>query len=111
MLADEALPLVAEPLESDDEELLDAAGELVPVVDVLVIEAVDDAVAVPAFVCAARPASAATAIVPVTPNVAVSFLRRRRARSRSTTVILRLREVTIGSGGGAFTHQRMRTSP
>ena len=110
MLADPALPLVAEPLESDDEELLLDAGEAV-LVDVVVIDAADAVVAVPACVCAASPASAATAMVPTTPDVVVSFLRRRRALSRSATVILRLREVTIGSGGGVLTHPRMTTSP
>ena len=109
VLADEALPLVAEPLDRDD-ELLDEAGEVVPVVAVVVIDAVDPAVDVPECVLAASPATAATAIVPTTPDVVVSFLRRRRARSRSTTVILRLR-FTIGSRGGVFTHLRVRTSP
>jgi hypothetical protein len=110
VLADEALPLVAVPLDRDD-ELLDAAGEAVLELEVLVIDAVDAVLAVPELVCAASPASAATAIVPAIPDVVVSFLRRRRARSRSAMVILRLREFTIGSGGGVSTHLRMRTSP
>jgi rhodanese-related sulfurtransferase len=111
VLADAALPLLAAPLESDEEELLEAVGEALPVVEVVVTDAVAAVAAAPAFVAAARPASAATAIVPTTADVVVSFLRRRRARSRSATVILRLRGFTIGSGGCVFTHLRMRTSP
>jgi hypothetical protein len=110
VLADEALPLLAEPLESDEELLLDV-GEEVLVVAVVVIDAVVAAVVVPAWVNAATPASAATATVPAIPDVVVSLLRSRRARSRSATVILRLLDFTIGSGGGVFTHLRMRTSP
>jgi hypothetical protein len=100
VLAEGALPLVAAPPESDEEELLDGVEVVVLPADVLVIDAVDGAVVVAAWVDAARPANAATATVPTTAEVVVSFLRRRRARSRSATVTRCL-----------FTHLRMTASP
>jgi hypothetical protein len=88
-LADDELPVLAEPVASDEELLLEAEGAAVLDAAVVVIDVVDVAVLVPACVCAERTASAATATVPAMPDDAVSFLRSRSARSRSATVIRR----------------------
>jgi hypothetical protein len=91
-LADEELPLLAEPVASAD-------GDEVAVleVDVVVIDVVDVAVTAPACVCAESAARAATATVPAIPDDTVSFLRNRSARSRSATVILRFGVCMINS--------------
>jgi hypothetical protein len=112
VLAEEALPLVAEPPESaDDELLLDGAEVAVLFADVLVIDAVDTAVADPPCVYAARPAKAATATVPATAEPVVRVLRNRRAWSRSATVTRCFRGLPVGSGRVVFTHLRMAGSP
>jgi hypothetical protein len=98
VLADEALPLLADPLESDEELLLDDVGLAVLDVAVVVMDVVDVAVLVPAWVCAESAASATTATVPAIPDDAVSRLRNRSARSRRATFEL-------------FTHLRMSTAP
>ncbi len=89
-LADDELPLLAEPVASGAAVLLDAG--------VVVIDVVDVALRVPAYVCAESAARATTATVAPTPDDTVSFFRNLSARSRSATVIL-------------FTHLRMSTSP
>jgi hypothetical protein len=87
-LAEDALPVLAEPVDND-ELLLDAEGVAVLLTDVVVMSVVDVAVVVPTCVYAATAASAATATVPTAADVVVSFRRRRSARSRSATVIRR----------------------
>jgi hypothetical protein len=94
VLADAELPEVAEPVERDDDPLLadgddDADGVAAGVVDVVTdaVEAVAAVREVPASLCAASTASAATAVVASTPTDVVSLLRSRSARSRSATVI------------------------
>jgi hypothetical protein len=110
VLAEDALPVLAEPVDRDDELLLDADGVGVLLTDVVVMSVVDVAVVVPACVCAAMAASAATATVPRAADVVVSLRRRRSARSRCATVIRRF-EVLVGS----FMHPAWRvclgTSP
>jgi len=82
VLADAALPLLAEPVDSDADALLLVLDDPVLVVVMVVVEEdadpfdVDDA---PAWVCAAATASAATAMVPTTPEDTVSFRCRRSA--------------------------------
>jgi hypothetical protein len=90
VLAEDELPALADPVDSDEEELL-AAGDGVAVLDdEVVVEDVDVVPAVPACVCAAATASAATATVPSMPAEAVSRPRSRSARSRSAGVMRRL---------------------
>ncbi|HUZ69605.1 MAG TPA: hypothetical protein VMU65_07820 [Candidatus Saccharimonadales bacterium] len=84
MLADDELPLVAEPVASGADALPDGVGVLD--VAVVVIDMVDVAVMVPACVCAESAARAARAAAPVTPDDTVSLLRNLSARSRSATV-------------------------
>jgi hypothetical protein len=92
VLADDELPLLAEPVASGDGvAVLDVA---VPDVAVVVIDVVAVAVVVPACVCAESAARAATANVPAIPDDTVSFLRNLSARSRSATVSRR-REVCM----------------
>jgi hypothetical protein len=84
VLAEDELPLLAEPVASGDGvAVLDAA---VPDVAVVVIDEVDVAVVAPACVCADNAPRAATASVPANPDDTVSFLRNLSARSRSPTV-------------------------
>jgi hypothetical protein len=95
VLAEDELPELAEPVESEepllDDELLDV-GVGVGVVVVVALEDGDDVLTVlmvvedPESVCAATTASTATAAVPRTPREAVSLPRSRSARSRSTGV-------------------------
>jgi hypothetical protein len=108
VLADDELPLLADPVASgDDVAVLDVG---VPDVEVVVIDVVDVAEVVPACVCAESAARAATASVPAMPDDTVSCLRNLSARSRSATVVLRMRDLTNGSSGGVFTHLRMSTA-
>lgn len=85
--------MLADPVESDDDPVLDEEDDgvvvaAVPEDDVtVVLDPLVVVVDVPACVCAARMASAATAAVPTTPNDVVSLPRRRSARSRSATVM------------------------
>jgi hypothetical protein len=99
VLDEEAFPDVAEPVDSEVDPLLVGVADgvavdvLVPLVDD--IDVVDELFVVddvPACVSAATTPSPATAIVPTTPNVAVSLWRRRSARSRSATVRRRFGE-------------------
>jgi hypothetical protein len=101
VLADDELPVLAEPVDSDDEPVLvdvdDDEGDedgvvvaaVVPVDDVTDVVVLLVAVDVPACVCAAATARAATAAVPATPKNVVSLPRRRSARSRSAGVTRR----------------------
>jgi hypothetical protein len=87
VLAEDALPVLADPVDSDDPVLVDdedADGVGVVVVVEDVTDDVEAALAaeVPALVWYAATPSAATANVPMTPKDAVSLLRRRSARSR-----------------------------
>jgi hypothetical protein len=90
VLAEEEFPVLADPVESDDDPVLDeefdeaddadgVAVVVVPVDDVT--EDVDTLLAVdaPACVSAAAIPSAATATPPATPSDTVSFRRRRSA--------------------------------
>jgi hypothetical protein len=98
VLADDELPVLADPVDSEDDPVLevdeededdedDGVGVLaVAEDDITALLAVLD---VPACVCAASSASAATAAVPTTPKDVVSLPRRRSARSRSTAVMRR----------------------
>jgi hypothetical protein len=88
--------VLADPVDSDDDPVLeededDGVGVVVVPEDVITVE--DDApvaeLDVPACVCAARMASAATAAVPATPKDVVSLPRRRSARSLSAAVMRR----------------------
>jgi hypothetical protein len=89
--------LLAAPVESDDDPVLeedeadDDVGALAVPEDDIIVE--DDALLAaldaPAWVCAARTASAATAAVAITPKEVVSLPRRRSARSRSAVVMRR----------------------
>jgi hypothetical protein len=90
VLADDAFPVLADPVESAEELLEVADGVLDVVVDADAID-VDAALTddVPGCVSAASPASAATATVLVAASDRVSLPRRRRARSRSATVMRR----------------------
>jgi hypothetical protein len=91
VLADEELPVLADPVDSADDPVLVDEGDGVAVAADDVIDDVDTVlvVDVPASVWYAATASAATAAVPTTPKEAVSFLRRRSARSRSAAVMRR----------------------
>jgi hypothetical protein len=86
VLADDELPLLAEPVASGDGVAVLVAAVLE--VAVVVIDVVDVAVAVPACVCAESAARAATANVPAMPDDTVSLFRNLSARSRSATVSL-----------------------
>jgi hypothetical protein len=86
VLADDELPVLADPVASGVVVLLDAEGVAVLEVEVVVIDVVDVAVVVPAWVCAASAARAATATVPAMPDDTVSCFRNLSARSRSATV-------------------------
>lgn len=92
VLADDELPLLAEPVASGDGvavAVLDVAEpDVVAVPDVVVdvIDVVELAVVVPACVCAESAARATTATVPAMPDETVSFFRNLSARSRSATV-------------------------
>ena len=94
VLAEDELPELAEPVDSDDDPVGVDVGVAVGVADAL-DDATDDVatslagVEDPACVCAATSASAATEAVPSTPNAVVSLPRRRSARSRSATVMRR----------------------
>jgi hypothetical protein len=84
VLAEDELPVLADPVDSDEEELLDA-GDGVAVLVATEVEEDDDVdvpVVVPACVCAATIANAATATVPNTPDAAVSLPRSRSALLR-----------------------------
>ncbi len=91
VVADEALPLLADPVDSDVEGLVVELDAPVLVVVMVVLEEVDplEADDAPAWLCAAATEIAATAIVPTTPEDIVSRRCRRRARSRSATVVRR----------------------
>jgi hypothetical protein len=98
VLAEDELPVLAEPVESDDDPVLeedededdDGVVVVVPEEDIAVEDDAPVAVLdVPAWVCAARMASAATAAVPTTPKDVVSLPRRRSARSLSAAVMRR----------------------
>jgi hypothetical protein len=109
VLADDELPELAEPGDSDaellEEELLDeepldvGEGVVVLVPIVVVVDAADPADDVPACVRAAAVASTATATVPATPAEAMSLVRRRNALSRSAGVMRRLgAAISVGPG-------------
>jgi hypothetical protein len=96
VLAEDELPVLADPVESDDPVLVDEDDEDADGVGVVVVavDVTDDVEAalvaeLPALVWYAATPSIPTATVPMTPKDAVSFLRRRSARSRSTTVMRR----------------------
>lgn len=91
----------ADPVESDDDPVLEEEDDGVVVADPedeVTVELVAPLVEVedPACVCAARTASAATAVVPRTPKDVVSLPRSRSARSRSATVMGRFGARTGG---------------
>jgi hypothetical protein len=96
VLAEEELPVLADPVESDADPVLEDVEDdeadgvvVVPVVDVT--DEVDTVlVDVPACASAAATPSAATATPPTTPKDTVSLRRSRSARSRSSTVMRRL---------------------
>jgi hypothetical protein len=96
VLAEDEFPALADPVESDedelldDEELLDVGFGVALLDDVVVDDDVDVVPVAPAWVCAAATASTATATVPSTPAEAASRPRRRSARSRSAGVMRRL---------------------
>jgi hypothetical protein len=104
VLAEDELPVLADPVDREDE----ADGVGIVVVVVPVAEDLDevvvllDVVDVAAFVCAAATATAiaATAAVPSTPNDFVSLPRRRSARSRSAAVMRRFGAGITGPPGG-----------
>ncbi len=96
VLADDELPELADPVDSDDPELVDEDEDDEDGVGVAVVvdDVTDDVEAalvaeVPALVWYAATPSAATAAAPATPKDAVSLLRRRSARSRSAGVTRR----------------------
>jgi hypothetical protein len=96
VLADEELPELTDPVESDDDPVPeeDEDGDGVAVTDVVPVDDVTDdfdalLADVPACVAADATARAATAALPATPNDIVSPRRRRSARSRSSTVMRR----------------------
>ena len=103
VLAEDELPVLADPVDREDE----ADGVGVAVVVVPVAEVPDevvvllDVVDVAAFVCEAATATAiaATAAVPSTPNDFVSLRRRRSARSRSAAVMRRFGAGITGPPG------------
>jgi hypothetical protein len=105
VLAEDELPVLADPVDSDDElldeeELLDVGDGVAVLDDDMVVDEVDVPLEVPAWVCAAANASAATATVPITPDEAMSRPRSRSARSRSAGVIRRLRAaISVGPAG------------
>ncbi len=86
VLADDELPLLAEPVASGDGVEVAVLDLAVPDVVVDVIDVVEPAVVVPACVCAESAARATTATVPAMPDETVSFFRNLSARSRSATV-------------------------
>jgi hypothetical protein len=107
VLAEDELPVLADPVDSDDEPVLldeeEADGDGVDVDDE-VTEEVDAAlvvVDVPVCVCAARTARAATAAVPPIPRDVVSLPRSRSARSRSATVMRRFGAAITAAPGSA----------
>jgi hypothetical protein len=85
VLAEDELPVLADPVDSDDPVLADEDDEDADGVGVAVVvdDVTDDVEAfvaeVPALVWYAAKPSSATAAVPMTPKDAVSVLRRRRA--------------------------------
>ena len=86
VLADEELPELADPLDSDDDPVLEEDDDGVVVTDVFPVDDVTDEfdallADVPACVAADATARAATAALPATPNDIVSLRRRRSARS------------------------------
>jgi hypothetical protein len=111
VLAEDELPVLAEPVESDDDPVLDedddedeadddAGVVAVPDEDIVVEDdALPAVLAVPAWVCADRTASDATAAVATTPKAVVSLPRRRSARSRSAAVMRRFGVRITGSSG------------
>lgn len=105
--------MLADPVDSDDDPLLDADGVVVVPLD----DAVDDVVAlldvvdVPEVVWAATTASTATAAVPNTPKDVVSLLRKRSARSRSATVMCRFGAGITGPPGVALSGSAFRCEP
>ena len=109
--------MLADPVESDDEEEEDDGVGVVLVPEDDVTDEDDAPLAVldvPACVCAARMASAATAAVPTTPKDVVSLPRRRSARSRSAAVMRRFGAGITGSpenGPGADESRRVGVGP
>jgi hypothetical protein len=100
VLAEEELPALADPVDRDDDEPLDAGDGVVAVPMVVEVAAVDPVDDVPACVRAAAVASAATATVPATPAQAMSLVRRRSAWSRSAGVMGRLgADISSGRAG------------
>jgi hypothetical protein len=101
VLAEDELPVLADPVDSDDPVLVDEDGVGVVVVAVDVTDDVEAALVaeVPALVWYAATPSTATAIVPMTPKDAVSFLRRQSARSRSAGVMRRFGAGITGPPG------------
>ena len=102
--ADEALPLLADPVDSEVEALVLVLDDPVLVVVIVVVEEDADPLDVedaPAWVCAAATAIAATAIVPATPEDIVSLRCRRRALSRSATVMRRFCAAISAAPGNA----------
>src|SRR5580700_4600954 len=86
VLAEDALPELADPVDSDDDPVAVEVDAGVAVV-VALEDATDDVVTLPAdvadpaSVCAATTARAATAAVPSTPKPVVSLPRKRSPRS------------------------------
>jgi hypothetical protein len=101
VLAEDELPELADPVDSEDEPVDVVVGAAVGVAaalgdvteDVVTLAAVED----PASVWAATTARTATAVVPSTPNAVVSLPRRRSARSRSAKVMRRFGAAITGS--------------
>ena len=95
VLAEDELPVLADPVDSEDPVLVDEDDDEDGVgVAVVVDDVTDDVeatlfVEVPALVWYAATPSAATAAALATPKDAVSLLRRRSARSRSAGVMRR----------------------
>ncbi len=109
VLAEDELPVLADPVESDDDPVLvdeDDEDEDEDGVAVVVDDVTDDDPAlvdeVPALVWYATMPSTATAVVPMTPKEAVSFLRRRSARSRSAAVMRRFGAGITGPPGAGL---------
>jgi hypothetical protein len=109
--------VLADPVESDDDPVLDDADGVAVVVVVPVDDAVDEVVAlldmfdVPEFVWAATTASTATAAVPSTPKDVASLLRRRSARFRSATVMRRFGAGITRPPGAALSLPADRCAP
>jgi hypothetical protein len=105
VLAEDELPMLADPVERDDPVLVDDEEDADGVGVVVVVDDVSDDVEsalvaeVPAWVWYAATPSTATAIVPVMPKDAVSFRRRRSARSRPAVVIRRFGAAITGPPG------------